>query len=455
MWTRAPLRRRLTLVFGAAMAAVLIGLGTFTYLRLEADLTASVDLGLRPRAQALADTVGRAPEQSLGGISGTLIDPDEAFAQVLRITGEIVDASSAVRGVPLLSADEARAVLQPTFVTRRFAAFDDPVRLLAVRIERPAGDVVLVVGSTLGDVIDDLQRLLVVMATAGPVALLLTVVAGWLLAGAALRPVEAMRREAAAISASEPDRRLPVPSTRDELAHLASTLNSMLDRLQEAMEREHRFVDDASHELRTPLATLRAEIDLALARPRTAQELAASLGSARDDVERLQRLADDFLVLARSRGGRLPIRRVPTALDGLLARAVKSVDGQARSAGVSIEVGSPAEQVEVDPDRCEQALRNLLENAIRHSSRGGRVQVTGTRADHAVRLVVDDSGPGFPPGLVAGAFHPFARGAAHGSGEGGTGLGLAIVLAVAEAHGGTARAENTPSGARVTMELSA
>ena len=125
-----------------------------------------------------------------------------------------------------------------------------------------------IVGATLSDVDEALQRLFQVMVTIGPLVILLTTGAGWLLAGAALGPVEDMRREAAAVSASEPGRRLPVPPTGDELARLATTLNAMLDRLQEAIERERRFVDSASHELRTPLATLRAEIDLALIRKR-------------------------------------------------------------------------------------------------------------------------------------------------------------------------------------------
>src|SRR5262249_53998656 len=153
---------------------------------------------------------------------------------------------------------------------------------------------------------------------------------------------------------SEPARRLPVPRTGDELARLATTLNSMLDRLQESIEREHRFVDNASHELRTPLATLRAEIDLSLARPREASELEASLRSAQEDVNRLQRLTEDLLVLARSRGGRFPVRRVQTRLDVLVTRSLQFVGGQARDAGVTIEAEASDDEVELDPDRIGQ-----------------------------------------------------------------------------------------------------
>ena len=240
---------------------------------------------------------------------------------------------------------------------------------------------------------------------------------------------------------------------RGPLNRLATTLNSMLDRLQEAIERERRFVDNASHELRTPLATLRAEIDLALVRRRETPELEASLRSAREDVNHLQRLVEDLLVLARSRGGRIPVRRVRTRLSALVTRSVQFFDAQARDAGVKIEAETSDDTVELDPDRVHQALRNLLENAIRHTPRDGVVRVSAGRTGNIVRMVVADSGPGFPPELLAGLFDPFTRGNSGGSDPSGTGLGLAIVRAVAEAHGGSASAENTPDGARVTLRV--
>jgi len=454
VWTRAPLRLRLTVVFGAAMALVLVGLGTFTYLRLGAELLDSVDLGLRPRAQTLQNAVAIAPASSVGSPSGSLIDPDEAFAQVLGSGGEILDASSGVSARPLLGPGRIRALTGPTFISQPAPGFDDPVRLLAVPVDRADGRVVLIVGSTLGDLNDALQRLLAGLVTAGPVALVLTMGLAWLLAGAALRPVELLRAEAAAITASEPARRLAVPRTGDELARLGLTLNAMLGRLQEAIEREHRFVDEASHELRTPLATLRTEIDLALARQHSNEELEAALRSASDDVERLQRLADDFLVLSRARAGRVPIRRVPAALADVVTRSLASVAAHAASAGVRTEYSGPDSTVELDPQRVEQALRNLLENAIRYSPRGGVVRVAADRHGNVIRIAVQDSGPGFAQEMLSDGFDPFARLSGNPSGTG-AGLGLTIVRAVAEAHGGSAWAENGDKGARVTMELPA
>src|SRR5436190_10166146 len=255
---RLPLKVRMTLVFGIGMAVVLAGLGAFVYLWIKGDLLAAVDAGLRSRAQLLANAAGRAGEVGDLG-EGRLADADEAFAQILDASGRIVAATSAVSNAPLLSADEARTVTKAFFVTRQvgeleqYDSLDDPIRLLATVVGEPARRIV-VVGATLSDVNEALQRLIDLMALAGPVAILVTAGAAWLFAGAALRPVEMMRRDAAAVSASEPSRRLPVPRSSAELARLATTLNSMLDRLQEAIERERQFVDTASHELRTPLA---------------------------------------------------------------------------------------------------------------------------------------------------------------------------------------------------------
>jgi len=451
---RIPIRVRLTLVFAVVMAVALAGLGTYGYLQFGSDLQASVDAGLRSRAQVLLDAAGSIQARDIVAANGKLIDPDEAFAQILDASGGIVDASSAVSDAALLSPSEVSSVIDPTFITRQLVPNDDPVRLLAVAVEG-SPRLVIVVGATLGDVVEARQRFLLVMGTIGLLTLLISSGAAWLLSGAALRPVERIRREAAAVSASEPARRLPVPQTGDELARLATTLNTMLDRLQESLERERRFVDDASHELRTPLATLRGEIDLALTRGRDAPALEASLRSAQEDVERLQRLAEDLLVLARTRGGRIPVNRVETQLAALATRSVRSVAGQAAAAGVTIDVDAPDDSIQVDPDRIEQALRNLLDNAIRYSRPGGVVHLSARRLDGSAQFVVADSGAGFPASLLSSAFEPFTRGAAEAAGATGTGLGLSIVRAVAEAHGGSAHAENTDAGARVTMDIRA
>jgi signal transduction histidine kinase len=438
------------------MAALIVALGSFAWVRQRADLNGAVDMGLRSRAQVLTQLLTSGQPLDLDVRGSDLIDPDESFAQVLAADGSILNSSEIVADAPLIQMGSIRPGAEPTFLTQDVAGFDDPVRLLATTADLPDPNMAIVVGTNLGDMNDALQRFAVLLTVVGSAALVVTTIAGWFLAGAALRPVERLRREAAALSVSEPDRRLDVPGTNDELARLAVTLNGLLDRLHQALEQERRFVDDASHELRTPLATLSGEIDLALARPRTPEELVASLRTARDDVDHLERLANDLLVLARSRGGRIPIRRAPTSVRTLLERSVSSVTRQAAAAGVRLEIDASDATIDVDPERVHQALRNLLENAVHYAPRDSTVRVIAEQRDGEIRITVEDSGPGFSPGLIPSAFDPFVRGdTTYDDERDGAGLGLAIVKAVAEAHGGAARARNSEQGAQVTLSLRA
>jgi len=453
--TRLPLRLRLTLAFTLSMTIVLAALGAFLYERMGAELLHGIDMDLRGRAGVIVSALsqrGQAPISS----GRTLIDPDEAFAQILDSSGNIVRATRAVATRSMLPAPVVRSIRQPTFLTRRVSSVDDPARLLAVPVGEPGRRLVLVVGATLGDRSEALHRLLLLLAIGGPAALLLSSAAGCAVAGAALRPVERIRMEAAAISESEPRRRLSVPDSGDELARLGNTLNAMLSRLAEALEREHRFVDEASHELRTPLSILKAELDLALSRQRSPAQLEATVRAAAAETDRLVQLAEDLLVLARTRRGRLPLRRSPVSLLHLLTQASAPYQAQAHAAGSSIEVTAPDQRVRVDPVRLRQAVHNLLDNAIRHGGGTEPIVVSGRRDNGVVQIEVTDGGPGFPQPVLDRAFEGFSRGSSSPGSQAGTGLGLAIVKAVAEAHGGHATAANAPSGgARVVLVLKA
>ena len=210
------------------------------------------------------------------------------------------------------------------------------LRLVVVPTDESGERLFVVVGSSLQGRHEVLAKFLLLLLIGGPLALALASLAGWALAGAALRPVDRMGEEAAAVSVSERGRRLPVPDTRDEIARLGARLNSMLDRLHVAFDRERQFVDDASHELHTPLTILKAELDLALSRPRTSRELESALRSASEETDRLAALAEDLLLYSRAEGGRIPVHRTNVELDDLLHRAVSGHARRAEAAGVSI-----------------------------------------------------------------------------------------------------------------------
>ncbi|KUN25207.1 hypothetical protein AQJ23_17770 [Streptomyces antibioticus] len=452
---RLPVRLRLTLAFGLAMAVVLTALGAFLYVRMGTELTRAVDLDLRARAAATVSALAQRERAPLDAGPG-LIDPDESFGQILTPRGDVVETTPAVAAAPMLPPDTIRTVTKPVFLSRHVVGIDDPARLLALPVRLPgtvAQPAVLVVGAPLGDRAEALDRLLLLLLIGGPLALAASSYVGWLLAGAALRPVERIRREAAAISETEPERRLTVPPTGDELARLADTLNAMLARLQEALEREHRFVDTAGHELRTPLTLLRAQLELATSRPRDRCELEAALRSAAAETDRLVGLAEDLLVLARTRQGRLPLRREPVSLPRLLTDTAEAFRARANAAGSTITVecaGSRESTANLDPVRLRQVLYNLLDNALRHSGPSGprRITLGAEHLDDVVHLYVHDEGQGFPPDMVTGPpLHPRPDAASGG-------LGLPIVGMIAAAHGGGVSLADHPSGgALVTVSL--
>ena len=408
--SRLPIRLRLSLVFALTMAIVLAAVGVFLYANLRSALTEQIDDSLEIRLDELAVLVRS------GGAAGRLPGDEDRFAQVRDRNGSVLAAS-------------------PGFG----AGQPENSRILT----REVGTLTIAAGASLDDRDGALATLLALLLVGGPVALVLATLAGYRLAGAALRPVESMRREAAEISSATSGRRLPVPDARDEVRRLGETLNEMLARLDEGLLRERRFVADAGHELRTPLALLRTELELALRRPRSAEELGQAIGSATEEVERLIRLAEALLVLDRS--GEAALRAAELDARELLDAVARRFAARAGAEGRSIEVLGGA-TFSGDRDRLEQALGSLVDNALVHG--GGAVRLEAGREGGSVALRVSDEGEGFPPDFLPRAFERFSR-ADQARTTGGAGLGLAIVDAVARAHGGRVSA----AGATVTLLL--
>ena len=440
---RLSLRVRLTLAFALVMALVLVALGAFLYVRLEDSLSEQVDESLEARAGALAALV-RANRGDLRQLDLAAGD-DDGIAQLVGDDGSLL-ASAPASERPLVSVgDLARAGAEPLFLARESAPGlgDEKVRVLVRPLDTSAGRI-LVVGASLEDRDEALDGLLTQLVVVGPLALLVTSAVGYGLASAALRPVEKMRRRAAQVSSEHPGQRLPLSEAEDEIRRLGETLNEMLARLEAGLARERSFVADASHELRTPLAVLKTELELALRRPRSVGELAAALRSATAEVDRLTRLAEDLLVLARADEGRLPLRtsRLEAAevLDAVAGRFASEAAARRRALTVTADGGLAFTG---DRLRVEQALGNLVDNALRHGD--GTVTLAAVRGDGHVELAVTDEGPGFSPEFLPRAFDRFARADEARSGEA-AGLGLSIVSVIAAAHGGEARATNPRHG---------
>jgi two-component system OmpR family sensor kinase len=436
--TRIPIRLRLALVFAAAMAVVLAGAGWFAYSRVSADLSRALDQDLRGRGQDLSALVAHGG--SVRTTEGSLIESGESFAEVVAADGSVLDATQPIARNLLTRSELAAARSEPVFTNRpSVPGLDEPARLLALAVTRDGQQGVLVVGATRENRAETLSSLRAAFLIGGPIALVLAALGGYLLAGAALRPIESMRRRAAEISTTSLDERLPVPDANDEVARLGETLNAMLARLEDGLERERRFLADASHELRTPLALVKTELGLASKPGRSEEELRGAIASAAEQTDRLARIADDLLLLARAEQGELPLKAEEVDVTDVM----EEVAGRFRSDRViSVVAGEPV-VVSADRLRLEQALMNLVDNALRHGS--GAVSLSATAVNGTAELHVRDEGEGFVPDFLLQAFERFTRPDEGREGEG-SGLGLAIVETIARAHRGTARAANLPGG---------
>ncbi|MFD9568498.1 ATP-binding protein [Streptomyces sp. NPDC059982] len=374
------------------------------------------------------------------------------FVQVVNARGRVLRATPNLAGLPALA---PAAPLRPgtSFHTWRIRPVggEHRQRVVEVTTQTPQGLVSVFVGTSLRDVDAADDTTTAALVVGGPLLLATVGLVTWRVTGRALRPVEAIRAEVAAISDRGLHRRVPVPPTRDEVARLAETVNTTLDRLESSGIRQRRFIADASHELRSPITVLRTQLEVALA-VRDPQLWPELIGGALEDVERLQQLASDLLLLARIDAAQ-PVAAVRLDLGEVVGDAVAARLGDRVPVRSSLAAGVAVEGSGLWLTR---VVTNLLDNAQRFAD--GQVEVTlgvtgGPDARTAV-LEVRDDGPGIAPADRERVFERFARlDDARSRDHGGAGLGLAIARDLTAHHGGTLTAEDSPRGARLVVRL--
>ncbi|CAL9451804.1 sensor histidine kinase [Streptomyces sp. enrichment culture] len=453
----ASVRARATLAATLVVAVALVAAGTAVLLSLRSNLLgeAGTQAERSARDVATALAVGtRYTELNLDDDDRPVQVVDEAGTLVAasedleRITGTGVDAvhprpSASPRDDDGDDDDdsgeslEAGEIGEPATVGDGTATVDgdtEDYRFVTVPVETRRGDRLTVyAGAPLSAEHGAVNTALTVMLIGFPLLLAVVAWVTWLVTRRALRPVEGIRREMAAITASEDlARRVPVPGTHDEVARLASTTNETLAALESSVERQRRFVADASHELRSPIASLRTQLEVAAAHP----EL-LDLDGAVEDTVRLQRLAADLLLLARLDAGERPA----DARVDLAALAREAAEGRT---GVSV-CGDAAVRVAGSRGQLGRVLANLLDNAQRHAR--SAVEVSVRRDGEAAVVAVADDGEGVPAADRERIFERFVRlDAARSRDDGGAGLGLAIARDVAVRHGGTLTVHDAPAG---------
>jgi signal transduction histidine kinase len=437
-------------VIGAAVTA-----GSFALLAL---LQKSLVEGIEKTAQAQVSNVGALLR--LGDLPSQLPSAGaDLFTQVVAPGGRVLaSTTSLVKLQPLsevLPSEEG-------FVARTIPELSAPGRpvgpyLVVGRVFPYPGDngggggrATVLVAASLREVEEATDTVSLALASGLPVFVALVAVLGWVFVGRALRPVEAIRAEVADITARDLHRRVPEPAATDEVARLARTMNQMLDRLEASVTAQRRFVADASHELRSPLAALQATLELALTHPDEAG--AAATAGALEEAQRLHRLVEELLSLARAEDHSQEREPEPVDLDEIVFTESRRRRPTTR-AELDLHRVS-AGRVLGHPDQLVRVVRNLLDNAERHAV--ARVAVELHTDDHIVTLAVSDDGPGIAPEDRERVFEPFARlDEGRDQDAGGSGLGLAITKEIVVAHGGAIEVTGGATGARFHIRLPA
>ena len=446
-----PILRRVGLrIRVAAVACVTVGAA----LTIGAVLLVAM---LRGRLDNAATTAASLRAQDITGLAETgalprqlaLPGEETAFVQVIDQAGSVIASTENVTGEPAIS------TARPTGTNALKLTIPIPpldqrsMRVIAINAHTDVGTLTVYAGENLDNANDTTTAIVTVLVLGLPMLLLLVAAVTWWAVGRTLRPVRDITSTMADITTSDLHRRVEVPSARDEIGQLATTVNATLARLDISVEQQRQFVADASHELRGPLAALRADLEISLAHP----ERTTWQNVARDtlgDVDRLQELTDDLLVLARI-DNELPRPHAPVNLTVIVVDAMQTVRRQ------DIEVATrgldtPA-LVDGDDFQLRRMVRNLIHNAQEHAT--SHVNITLQTTTGTVRLAVADDGPGIPPADRQRIFERFIRlDTARTRDSGGAGLGLAIVHDVVTNHNGTITITDThPHGATFTVDL--
>lgn len=425
------IRVRLALIYVGAIVITVGLVGALIWWQLGSALRASLDLSLEARASAVLASF---ENQGQVGLQEGNTTSASAFVVIFDAGGKAVDSSA---GVPAgLTPPPAGAVSTDLIVGSG---------TYALHTVTGDGGIRVVAGSSLSGIAATLDRLAGSLLAVGAIAALASLIGGWWLAGRALRPVALINAEASQIGAADIERRLPVPARNDELRALATTLNGMLDRVADSLHRQRTFVAAASHDLRTPIAALQAELELAGDARTTGPQLRAAVRAAHADAIRLGELATALLDLAAADADGRALVRSPVRTDTLLESVARRVEPLAREHRTRLTRTAPGRLLRVDRVRLEQALTNLVVNAITYSPTGADVEVIAQfdpagepgpdGAGSHLSIDVLDRGPGVPPEFANSIFEPFHRGP-NAVGPG-TGLGLATAAAAIRAHHGS------------------
>ena len=455
---------KLTLLFAAVFTVMLGGLYIATYYLLDNELETYLNQELQDRAAGLKGYIDFDNEQpvlmfdSSDAEESLFVTTATRYFQIYDLaTGELVHQSQELGLMKL--------VFSPTEVLQfsvgpplmDIQTDQGPLRFYIDHVVSPSGRMyMLQVGMSLQSKQVALDRFIRLTVWLIPLGLVIAGTSGWFMARRVLRPVQDIARAAKLIEVSHLNQRIPLLGSGDEFDQLALTFNETFARLEHAVGEMKQFTGSIAHELRTPLTALRGEAEIALFHYESQEEFRRVLSSQLEEFQKLTRLIDQLLTLARAEAGEFHLESVPVAIDPLLKYIVETLTLLADEKGVTLVLKSdPDIVVRGDKDWLERALLNLLDNAIKYTPAGGRVTVQAAKEQSTIRIDIIDTGSGIPPDALPHIFERFYRAnPARDKSIEGVGLGLSLVKWIIHEHGGSIEAASIPgNGARFTMVL--
>lgn len=454
------IRAKLSLLYLIITASVIVAFSLGLYFYLSRALLKVIDDSLFSQANRMANALVQLPlTDEVFPQSNELRLPVQ-FYTIIDRAGEVYDQALDAHGhpVPIISDaldrahDQWQAQLDNGSITET-----EPVRIITWPVRDQDGVFFVVAGQSLKEIQQAQRQLLLLLAISTPLALILASLGGLWIADRALKPVDRITKAAERIGRGNFNERVEEPRTKDEIGRLAATFNEMIAKLNQAFQREREFTAYASHELKTPLAIIRGDIEVALRRERSTEEYRRVLSSSLEEIERLTRLTEDLLTLARTDAGERMLELAPVSLNQLAEEAHAYIKPLADSTGVqfSYELPQPPVVIEGDEKRLKQLFVNLLDNAIKYTPAGGDVRLKLASHDSSAIIEVADTGRGIPADAMPHIFERFYRHAdPRDTRASGFGLGLAISKWIVDAHGGSIEVEsNEGRGSRFTVKL--
>ncbi|MCS7281317.1 MAG: ATP-binding protein [Desulfobacterota bacterium] len=448
-----PIKWKLALWYGSILGLVLIAFSVWVYVYYKTSLEQSIDRKLKSIADVLSSSIVDTSAPTIFGNFESYLEnifgrkPKGKVIQILDASGKIGAQMSDLETQTLpISYKSLEKALSGIATYETIGEKGSRLRIITLPIIENGKVVSIVqVGTSLEDYYESLSKLIVVMAISIPSALIFTLIGGYFLAKKSLRPVDQIRKAAIKISSSNLDEKIDVGGRRDELGKLAETFNEMIERLRDSFQRINQFSLDVSHELKTPLAIMKGETEVALRKERDKEEYQRILRSNLEEIDRMTKIIDDLLFLSKAETNNLPLVKEPVALHDLITDVCLDMKSYAEEKGVNLEIGY-LEDVSIlgDELKLRRMLVNIIDNGIKYTNPGGKVEVTSYVENGYARIDVKDTGIGISETDIKYIFDRFYRADKSRRRESGTGLGLSISKWIAEAHNGMIEVKSTP-----------